>query len=468
MITRLLLCFVLSLAYWVAPAGAQANDDRAALWERKKLTLLLEQSQRHLEYGLELRKQGMTTQAAAEIILAAEIGKGKNPGATQVLYVMRQYDAAFWKRFGSRASPGKVESYDKKARGLLATEERETLELANWANSHKLEREAQEFYVELLLNVDEPLSFDPKSQITLAAGTIPKDASAKLREQAITINGKLYVRDELLAKLPALTEIFEVSSSELRVRTTTTLEAARDLHAVCSSLLPFLALDMGAKSQRRFSLLVFGKRAEFDQTLDALNYSEHKIVSGIASYSPFVALVCAEGLPPETVRAVCLHELTHSFAQAVSRSIFPAWFTEGFAETFGGAETFTWDGTRLEVGGMFPRSRLDALKREGALMPLAELIVADQFVQWKRSKEAGFLFYAESWALLRYLRTGAGAEIAARFEEWETRCIGQALGFELGVKRSTQSGPASQLFSQMFAKDLPKLEIGFQAWLKEI
>ena len=101
-------------------------------------------------------------------------------------------------------------------------------------------------------------------------------------------------------------------------------------------------------------------------------------------------------------------------------------------------------------------------------MPLAELLIADQFAQWRKSREAGLAFYAQSWAFLRYLRTGAGPEIAARFEQWETRCIGQALGFELGQKRSSQSGPASDLFNDLFKKDLPKLETGFHEWLRDL
>ena len=100
-------------------------------------------------------------------------------------------------------------------------------------------------------------------------------------------------------------------------------------------------------------------------------------------------------------------------------------------------------------------------------MPLRELLDADQFAQWKRSKEAGLAFYAQSWAFLRYLKTGAGDQFAARFEQWESRCIGQALGFQLGTKRSTERGPASALFLELFEKDLDKLEEGFKVWLKE-
>ncbi|HUR29223.1 MAG TPA: hypothetical protein VM509_13630 [Planctomycetota bacterium] len=437
-------------------------------FEKKKYKLELEQSQRHLEYGLELRKQGMTTQAAAEIILAAEIGKGRNPGATQVLFIMRQYDAAFWKKWGSRPSKGKLDQYDKKARAMVLAEQKEQLELANWASTHDFEKEGQATYVDILLERDEPLAFDAKGLIVLPAGAIPAKASTKLREGAITINGKQYVRDDLLAKLPELKEIFEVSSDELRVRTTTTLEHATDLHAMCSQLLPALGEDMSAKAPKRLALFVFAKRVDFDKTLDALDLGAHKIVSGVATPSPLVALICAEGLTPEIARGVCLHELTHLFSFAVTHCVFPAWYNEGYADTFGGTATFAWDGAQLTLKGLLDRWRIDALKKDGGAMPLSELLVADQLAQWKLGKDAGLAFSAQSWAFVRYLRTGAGAEIAARFDQWETTCNGQALGYQVGVKRSSARGPASELFQQQFGKDLPKLEEGFKVWLSAL
>lgn len=466
--TRSLFGLPFVLALLVAICSAQSSEALRALFDKKKIELELVQSQRHLEYGLELRKQGMTTQSAAEIIRSAELGKGFNAGATQVLYVMRQYDALFWKKYGSRASKSKAEQYGKKARTLMLADQKHALDLGNWASTHDCESDGQKIYVELLLDRDEPLAFDSKSQIVLPAGTIPAKAAARLREGAITINGKLYVRDELLAKLPDLKGIFEVSSDDLRVRTTTTLEDAKDLHAMCTQLLPALVEDMGATPDRRLALFVFGKHADYDRTLDALELGDHKIVSGVTTPSPLVALVCADGLAPEILRGVCLHETTHLFTYAVTRTVFPAWYREGLADTFGGTGTFTWDGAKLTLQGLLDRSRIDALKADGGTMPLSELLVADQLAQWKRGKDAGLAYYAQSWALLRYLRTGAGAEIATRLDQWETRCIGQALGYVLGVKRQSTHGPASDLFMDLFGKDLRKLEEGFRVWLSAL
>ena len=76
--TRLLYCVCAIVALLVPWASAQTKDI-AAQFESKKFALQVGQSQRHLVYGLELRKQALTTQAAAEIILAVS-RKPPSPG----------------------------------------------------------------------------------------------------------------------------------------------------------------------------------------------------------------------------------------------------------------------------------------------------------------------------------------------------------------------------------------------------
>ena len=464
--SRALLLAMILAALFSALGFAQSKASAATQFLSRKAELELEQSQRHLEYGLELRKQGLTLQSAEEIVLAAQLGAGRNPGAAQVLSIMRQYDAAFWKRYGSRPSKAKIESYNKKAAAMATADMQERLELANWAFARDLLDEAQAEYVALLGDSDEPLVFDAKGQIVVRAGAIPKQASEKLRAEAITINGRLYVRDELLAKLPKLERIFEVSSPALRVRATTSLEHAQDVHAMCTQLLPELEAELGAAPTRRLQLFLFTARADYEATLDSLGVGEHKLVAGVALPRPPVAIVCMEGMPEEIARGVILHEATHLFTYAVSRSALPAWYSEGFADSFGGTGTYTWDGSKLTVKGLFDQARIDALKLEGGTMPLRDLLEANQFEQWRRGRDVGLAFYTQSWAFLRYLRGGAGDGIAARFAEWEVRCRGQLLGFEPGSKNAANPRAAGDLFVQMFEPDLDKLERGFKEWLQ--
>ena len=445
---------------------ARAGD--AELFGGKRAELLIRIGQRHLEYGLELRKQGLPTQAAAQIVLAVETSDGTNPGANTVLGIMRQYDDAFWKRHGSRPSKAKLEAYGKRASKLALENERDRLALANWGQTRKLERQARDEYVSILRARNEPLAFDAKGQITLPSGTIPKAPSETLRAEAITINGAPYVRDELLEKLPELASIHEASSAELLVRSTVSLEAAKEMHALGSALLPALEADLGARPERRLVLYLFAEKKTYETLLDALGHAEHKLVSGVAMNWPPLALACAEGLEARGVQALCLHELTHHYVQSISRAAFPSWYAEAYADTFGGPGTFTWDGTTLATGGLIERGSIEALKEEGGTRPLRELLEMDALGAWKLGREEGFAFYAQAWAFLRFLRTGAGDATARTLATWEDRCSGQALGWVSGRRGHGATSPASELFLELFGKELHRLEDAFHAWLKTL
>ena len=74
-------------------------------------------------------------------------------------------------------------------------------------------------------------------------------------------------------------------------------------------------------------------------------------------------------------------------------------------------------------------------------------------------------FYAESWALLRFLRTAATQELGERFHLWEIACRGGAIGAQAGKARERDTVPARQSFQKTFGADLPKIEKAFRAWL---
>ena len=82
-----------------------------------------------------------------------------------------------------------------------------------------------------MLDLDEPLEFDAEGAL-LVAGTRFKGALAeRVKKAAIEINGRPYVRDTFLQRVPDLVRIFEASSPELRVRSTTSIAEAEKLHA---------------------------------------------------------------------------------------------------------------------------------------------------------------------------------------------------------------------------------------------
>ena len=113
--------------------------------------------------------------------------------------------------------------------------------------------------------------------------------------------------------------------------------------------------------------------------------------------------------------------------------------------------------------------RIDALAAGDVYIPLAELLTADALTMMQRDKERALLFYAQSWALMRYFRTEAPKDLREKFETWEFICRGKALGAVIG--RATEFGnraPATDLFDQTFAGEYQRLEEGFQAYLSKL
>src|SRR5262245_44480293 len=82
----------------LALGGAQnRHEDAIDDYKTERTRVLALSGERHLDYGLELRKKGLTLQAAAQILMAVEASQGRNPAAETVLNLMRTYQDEFWK-----------------------------------------------------------------------------------------------------------------------------------------------------------------------------------------------------------------------------------------------------------------------------------------------------------------------------------------------------------------------------------
>src|SRR5262245_28456815 len=135
--------------------GSLAVQDRRAdaIEEDKKerTRVLVLSGQRHLEFGLERRKKGLTLQAAAQIPLAVEASQGRNETAEFVLNLMRAYQDEFWKRKLEKPTRERIEIYEKRAQKLRQQDQEERLGLVRWAERMHLEEQAYEELRELLL-----------------------------------------------------------------------------------------------------------------------------------------------------------------------------------------------------------------------------------------------------------------------------------------------------------------------------
>jgi len=432
-------------------------------YKEERTKVFAENGQRHLEYGLELRDKGLTTQAAAQIVIAAEVARGRNSAAEMVLKIMRQYEDAFWKRKLEHPPPSKLESYAKKAQKLREADREARLELVKWTQRNELEEQGFDELRDLLLDLDEPLVFDEGGALLVAGARLKGALATRVKQAAIEINGQPYVRDTFLQRLPDLTRVFEASSPELRVRSTTSVEEAQRLHAALSALLPLLAEDFGARPERRLQVAVLAERKYYDQYLDVSGLPGHHAADGFADRVAATAVLCKQGSTDEYVLGLALHEVTHLYQLGISPAVFPSWYLEGSAETYGGEGTFHWDGTSLAARGKMSVVRLNELR--AAPLPLRDLLEGDALALLSQDKLAARRFYCESWAFLRFLREAAGADFSERLDRWRTMCFGSAAGADFDKPYENDAASSRKLFLQLFAKDLPALEQSFGVWL---
>ncbi len=452
-----------------ALATPTPDDDRSRL-ALLRTKALVEAGQRHLEYGVQLRKEGLCVQAAEQIVRAVEVSGGQNPGALTVLHLMQDLEDRFWKRNNPRPGASKLDTYAREAKKLELTDQRERLEVASWAWTHQLWEDAHTEYVDILRRRGEALDFDKSGCIVLEAGRLPEKESQRVREEAVTINERLYLRDAFLLLMPEIKTVFEARSERLCVRSTRDLAEAQRISALIGALLPILENDLCARPTQRLTLVLLDQAELYDTYLDRARMPENKAATGFADKLKGLAIVCTGKATDEVQLAVCLHEMTHLFTYSISRATMPSWYDEGLAESYGGQGVFEWKDGKLSVGGLMPAARLDLLRHQNLQLKLRDLLATRAISALAQDELKGRAFYTQAWAFVRFLRTGAGDDIARRFAEWETMCKGalvDAVVLGAGPDRDKPPG-ASDLFLKSFGKDLPRLEDAFTAWLAKL
>jgi hypothetical protein len=250
------------------------------------------------------------------------------------------------------------------------------------------------------------------------------------------------------------------------MRSQISLEQAESFLKMCTALLPHLEADMGGKPTKRLRMFIFEKREDYEKYCDASGLSDHKKAAGLADSGTFVTLVSAEGHDENTVRGIALHELTHLFQYGVTPTIMPSWYNEGFAETYGGDGTFTWDGTKLTVAGPMTVGYIQSLRDPKNYIPLSTLLGGDALKRINASDGTARSFYNQSWAFFTYLRKHAGEEIRERFAYYELVSRGKALGAKAGEHHNRDASDAQAYFRSLFGKDLATIEADFKAWLQ--
>lgn len=455
------LVFLLALC-GAAPVNAQTS------FEDFKHDVLMDAAQRHLDLGVWCRDRGLVSQATAEFYAAVEASESQHPGALRVLGYMTSLDDKFWKKNRKHPSGSTVRSYSKKSAKARLGNRKDRVALAELAWKRKMRTEAESEYESILRRRDAPLEVDSKGRIRVESGTIPLELSEGFLSGAVSINDQLYLRDAFLDLLPRVKAIQQVESDLLRVRGVLALETVEEFHALGEALFPYLEEALLGKPLVRLNLFVFQERGTYESYLATTKLLEYTSVAGFAQRSNLTAVVCVADLEGDALRGLILHELTHLYVFSITRAVMPSWYSEGFAELFGGQGTFTWDGEKLQVGGMMAAFRLDPLRERGSRFSIEEMLKMDAIKLFADNRERAFQFYAQSWALLYYLRNAADKTKRTHFTAWEQRCFGSATGAQVDNLNASNSKPAGLLFREKFREDLPELEADFQAWLDEL
>src|SRR5690606_32920039 len=316
---------------------------------------------------------------------------------------------------------GSLKAYEKKAAGLVKKDMQGQIALARAASKAKLQ-DCMTTHLLTAMRYGAEISYQ-KGGAKIEGLRIEAELAKWLAEQTVVLkNGER--RFEPAGKAaPRLEGLEEVADEHLIVRTDLDAEAAQQLHALGRALWEPLQERLDGVPPRPLRLVVFQKKVDYDAYLAAVGHS-NVASKGLCDYGTFQTLVCAEGLDVDSMNALVLHELTHLFFFGCSPVAMPDWYAEGFAESFGGQGTFSWDGKALTVGGLMRSDRLDAIQKEP--MTLEQVLAGNAMNLLRQDHDHAMRFYAMAWALNRFLSTGSH-EWQTRYLDWEAKCRGSLI-----------------------------------------
>ncbi|MCU0865677.1 MAG: hypothetical protein MUC36_17975 [Planctomycetes bacterium] len=452
------LATAVSLALLSCSLPAQdAKAMKRADHDKRTAKELYEVGKRHLDIGLWARDAGLNPQATTQFLRAESASQGQHEGARVVLGVMRGYGDAFWTRDRKQPPRALLADYQKRAAAADQRDRKSFVEIARGALQVADPEQAKKYLLQAL-QLGAEVELDPKGKHKVDGITIPPELAAWLVEQTIEVQNGPRRFEAGAARGFQLQGFREHASAPLIVRTDLSAERCQQLHTLASALLPALQERLQGAPTRPLLLLVFAQRTAFDGYLKSLGTATAG--SGLCDYGSYQTIVSAEGLADDELHAMVLHELSHLYFWGTAPAAMPDWYAEGFAESFGGQGTFTWDGKQLQLGMVMRKDRLEAMRQ--APLPLRELLDSSAERLLGSDRDKGLRFYAQSWALQRFLRQSGGAW-EKRFAHWEALCRGAVLGAAEGRYGDAQA--AQDQFLRLFGKDLDLIEQQFLAWL---
>lgn len=467
------LCFLAAAA-----PGQSARDVKRADYDKRLERHYVEAAQAYVDIAWWCRKVGLVPQATTLFLRAKEAGHGRHQMADNLVMWMNAYGDGFWRVRPKRPARQYVVLCENKVRTADRQTRKSHLQMAKLALGVGADEDARTHCQEAIrLGAEIEVGKDGSCKLDSLA--LPEALAKWLQERTVVLaSGARVYETAAAAGGPRLEGLHEHRDEQLVVRTDLGAERAKTLHALGSALLPLLEDRLDGSPARPLVLLVFAQRATYAAYLQSLGIDS--TASGFAEYGSFQTIVCAEGKADAELQALVLHEMTHLFFWGAAPAVMPDWYAEGFAESFGGQGTFTFDGKKLIVGAPMAPHRLEALQQ--APVALAELLAGDAEQLWREDGGKALRFYTAAWALQRFLNQ-ADCPWRDDFLRWEARCRGTVLGNAggqgaagaggAGKRKSATQGfgdhkPAAALFQDMFGARLEAIDKAFQAYVKAL
>ena len=180
-------------------------------------------------------------------------------------------------------------------------------------------------------------------------------------------------------------------------------------------------------------------------------------------------IVISPGVLDSDPKRTIFHEYVHYLLRH-QRSSFPAWYDEGFAQFM--SDVTIRDGHVL-VGNL-PREKVEAYVWKWKL-PLKQVMTNDYVLDW--APENVQAFYAESWATVNYLLSGAALNDPARTKQLATylQLLNSGVGRDAAFATAFQTEYATmtrQVKSFIERRRLPGVDVAesslsYKRWVRE-
>ena len=213
-------------------------------------------------------------------------------------------------------------------------------------------------------------------------------------------------------------------------------------------------LPQAQDDEEPLEIYLFNRRSEWEdytrENMGSLAENYLKIRAGGYSYSGISVVYLLDRYHTFGVLA---HEGFHQFANSRLVHRIPAWMEEGLACNF---EAHFWRAGKPDFAPDLNEFRIKALQqalRRDSLFPLSEILAMDAGQAVALSPEKTATFYAQSWALTRFLQEGRTGKYRSALH----RMLRDAAD---GANLYSQSR-AVQIFESYFQEDLESIAEDF-------